>query len=77
MNQNDNTDRSHGRRDEDAIPVGRLDCTDIDAIASGYLANDPAAIRILSDHLLTVEPQHHRETLAFLLDLGREIGGES
>ena len=77
MNQNDNTDRSHGRRDEDAIPVDRLDCTDIDAIASGYLANNPAAIRFLSDHLLTLEPQDFRETLAFLLDLGREIGGES
>jgi len=72
-----NAGRWNGRRVEDEIRVCNLDYIDLDAIAVGYWDRDPATIRGLVEHLCDVSPEHHLETLKWLLEHGERLGGDA
>ena len=68
MNHNDNADPLKGRRDEDSIPAGCLDCTEASILGGGLRDGDERAVERIADQLVTMHPQHHRTFLEWLLE---------
>ncbi len=77
MINNDNAARVNERRDEDAIPVGGLDCIDLDVLAIGFAGGDPAVTQRLAEHLLDVPPCYWRAMLDWLAEHGDRLRGDT
>ncbi len=77
MINNDNAARVNERRDEDAIPVGVLDCIDLYALAIGFAEGDPVVTQHLAEHLLDVPACCWGALLDWIAEHGDRLRGDA